>query len=84
MFDDPVAVFVTGAAILVALFVSLGGLGGSKSKDEKVYPIILGFATGNPPYKVSQQTAADIAEKAPAVQQVKPLIQRIYGNGKIA
>ena len=56
MFDDPVAVFVTGAAILVALFVSLGGLGGSKSKDEKVYPIILGFATGNPPYKVSQQT----------------------------
>ena len=53
-------------------------------KNEEVYPIILGFATGNPPYKVSQQTAADIAEKAPAVQQVKPLIQRIYGNGKIA
>jgi len=48
------------------------------------YPIILGFATGNPPYKVSQQQAADIAEKAPAAKEVKPLIQRIYANGKIS
>jgi predicted naringenin-chalcone synthase len=43
----------------------------------------MGFATGNPPYRVTQQQAADIAEKAPAVQEVRPLIQRIYGNGKI-
>jgi hypothetical protein len=50
----------------------------------KIYPIILGFATGNPPYKVTQQQAADIAERAPAVQEVRPLIQRIYGNGKIS
>jgi len=47
------------------------------------YPIILGFATGNPPYRVSQKEAADVAEKAPAVQEVRPLIQRIYGSGRI-
>lgn len=47
------------------------------------YPIILGFATGNPPYRVSQQEAANVAEKAPAVQEVRPLIQRIYGSGRI-
>ena len=51
--------------------------------SEQKYPIIMGFATGNPPYRVTQQQAADIAEKAPAVQEVRPLIQRIYGNGKI-
>jgi hypothetical protein len=44
----------------------------------------LGFATGNHPYKVTQQQAADIAEKAPACREVKPLIQRIYANGKIS
>ena len=75
------------AAALAAVFLTLLYMAFGDSKrdsSEKSYPIIMGFATGNPPYKVSQTTAADVAEKAPAVQQVKPLIKRIYGNGKIS
>mmetsp|Transcript_58436 Transcript_58436/g.132300 ORF Transcript_58436/g.132300 Transcript_58436/m.132300 type:complete len:411 (+) Transcript_58436:418-1650(+) len=70
---------LAAAFVLAAIF-----LRPPRPKEDKLYPIILGFATGNPPYRVSQQEAAAIAEKAPGVNEVKPLIQRIYGNGKIS
>lgn len=76
-------VLVAAGVVFVSL-IAMAFSGKKDGKSPKKYPIIMGFATGNPPYKVSQKTAADIAEKAPAVQQVKPLIQRIYGNGKIS
>jgi len=78
---DP-TVIAACAAVLVALVLFMQN--SKPKKADTVYPIILGFATGNPPYKVSQKQAANIAEKAPAVSEVQPLIQRIYGNGKIA
>lgn len=70
-------------AMAAAFVVAVLLLAPKGKKDEKMYPIILGFATGNPPYRVSQQEAANVAEKAPAVQEVRPLIQRIYGSGRI-
>ena len=45
---------------LISLFVSC----------PQKYSIILGFATLNLPYRMSQQQAADIAEKAFAVKEV--------------
>lgn len=78
---DPAALVALIAAIVVGfLFMSPA----KAPKVEKLYPIILGFATGNPAYRVSQKEAANIAEKAPAIKEVKQLIQRIYGNGKIS
>lgn len=76
------AVLIALVAVLLTL-VMMNNKPKAK-KAETVYPIILGFATGNPPYKVSQQQAANIAEKAPAVKEVRNLIQRIYSNGKIS
>merc|ERR1711975_215896 len=48
------------------------------------YPIILGFATGNPKYRVSQEQAVTIAEKAPGIESVRPVLRRIYNNSKIS
>lgn len=76
---DPAVLVALAAAFVVAVLF----LAPKQKGPEKKYPVILGFATGNPPYRVSQQQAADIAEKAPAVQDVRPLIQRIYSNGRI-
>lgn len=76
---DPTTLVALMAAFVVAVLL----LAPKGKKEEKKYPIILGFATGNPPYRVSQQEAANVAEKAPAVQEVRPLIQRIYGSGRI-
>ena len=78
---SPPVLVAIGAVFLTLIFMVIGEK--KEGKSEKVYPIIMGFATGNPPYKVSQTTAAEIAEKAPAVQKIKPLIKRIYGNGRI-
>lgn len=75
------ALLLTMVAGLVVAYMFLKP---EEKKELKKYPIILGFATGNPPYKVSQKAAADIAEKAPGVKEVAPLIQRIYGSGRIS
>mmetsp|Transcript_12885 Transcript_12885/g.15392 ORF Transcript_12885/g.15392 Transcript_12885/m.15392 type:complete len:411 (+) Transcript_12885:58-1290(+) len=79
--DPAVLVGLVAAVIIAFLFMQPAP---QKKGAEKKYPIIMGFATGNPAYKCSQKRAADIAEKAPAVKEVRPLIQRIYGNGKIS
>lgn len=76
---DPTVLVAVAAVLVVAMML----MPKKSAKPDTVYPIILGFATGNPPYKVSQDQAATIAEKAPAVNEVKHLIRRIYGNGRI-
>ena len=41
-------------------------------------PAILSVATGNPPYKVSQQDAQKLAEGSPKIQNLRPLLEMIY------
>jgi len=57
--------------------------GGGK-KEEKRYPVIIGMATGNPKYKVTQQEALQIALKAPGCANIRNVLDRVYSNSRIA
>lgn len=55
---------------------------GSK-KDEKLYPYMLGLATGNPKYRVTQKEALEVALKAPGCHGVRNVLERVYANTRI-
>lgn len=46
-------------------------------------PVILGMATGNPKYKVTQKQALKVAMNAPACAPLHNLLEKIYTNSKI-
>mmetsp|Transcript_24690 Transcript_24690/g.32223 ORF Transcript_24690/g.32223 Transcript_24690/m.32223 type:complete len:411 (-) Transcript_24690:365-1597(-) len=54
-----------------------------KSQSSKRYPVIIGMATGNPAYRVTQNEALAIAQKVPGCESVKPVLARMYGNSRI-
>ena len=54
--------------------------GGSK---KKVYPVIKGMATGNPRYRCPQRQALAVAMKVPGLDNVRPVLERIYTNSRI-
>lgn len=54
------------------------------NKNEKLYPIILGLATGNPKYKVTQKEALVIAMNAEGCKPIRDILSRIYTNSKIS
>jgi alpha-pyrone synthase len=79
MVVDPItlAVAVVVAAITFVLMKS------SSSGEKKRYPVIIGMATGNPPYKCTQQEALAVAQKVPGIEKVQAVLPRIYGNSRI-
>lgn len=44
---------------------------------------MLGLATGNPKYKVSQKDAVKVALKAPGCESIRNVLERIYSNTRI-
>lgn len=52
-------------------------------QDEPVFPVILGMATGNPPYVVPQTAAVRIAQSAQNTPKVLPILERVYKNSRI-
>ena len=74
-------VCVAGACVL-ATSLLMNTLTASP-KEEKLIPVIMGMATANPPYRVSQQQALAVAEQCPACESLKPVLARIYGNSRI-
>lgn len=56
---------------------------GSKKKDTKRYPIMLGLATGNPKYRVTQKEALQIALRAPGCASIRNVLDRVYTNSRI-
>jgi len=54
-----------------------------KNSTSKRYPVIIGMATGNPAYRVTQKEALAVAMKVPGCESVKPVLERMYGNSKI-
>lgn len=58
-------------------------LGGGSKKEEKRYPVMIGMATGNPKYKVTQDEALAIALKAPGCAPLRNVLERVYKNTKI-
>ena len=62
----------------------LGSSSAKKSEDEKAYPVMLGMATGNPKYKVTQKEALAIAMAAPACANLRNALEKIYSNSRIS
>jgi len=53
------------------------------AEDKILYPVILGLAHGNPPYKVPQTDALKVAAAADGIDSVRPMLERIYTNTQI-
>jgi alpha-pyrone synthase len=80
---DTLGSIVAAVLIGAAMFV-LVGLKSKKSSQSKRYPVIIGMATGNPAYKVTQEEACKIACSVPALPKDRiPVVERIYGNTRI-
>jgi len=75
------SVLVVITAVIGALVVAF--LNGKK-KESKRYPIIVGMATGNPKYKVSQREALKIAMSAPGCAAIRNILDRVYTNSRIS
>lgn len=62
---------------------------GAKPKAEKkqgppkVYPFMMGLATGNPKYRVTQKDALKVAQRAPGCEGIRNVLDRIYSNTRI-
>jgi alpha-pyrone synthase len=78
--DGPMLVAISAVAVALLMVV----LRRTGKKVEKVYPMIVGMATGNPEYRVSQEQALSIAMNVPQISKMKSVLERIYGNSKIS
>jgi len=45
---------------------------------------MLGLATGNPKYKVTQKDALKVAMAAPGCEKIRSVLERIYSNTRIS
>lgn len=54
------------------------------NKDEKRYTYMVGLATGNPCYKVTQKQALKIAMAAPGCAGIRDILDRVYTNSRIS
>lgn len=84
LFDGLPSEAKTALMVLTALVLVLSiSLMTKPAGEEKLIPVIMGMATGNPPYRASQQQALAIAEKCPDCNSIRPVLARIYGNSRI-
>lgn len=82
---DPNVILGAATVLLATLIYVLLGSGSSKSaSEEKRYPVMLGMATGNPKYKVTQKEALAIAMDAPACANLRNVLERVYSNSRIS
>jgi len=70
-------------AAIVVLATMLVLTMAAPKKEQKLIPTIMGMATGNPPYRASQEQALQVAESCPECTSIKPVLARIYGNSRI-
>lgn len=79
---DPVILVACATAILATLIIVV--MGNRKPKDVKRYPIMLGMATGNPKYRVTQKEALQIAMAAPGCANIRNVLEKVYSNSRIS
>jgi alpha-pyrone synthase len=79
-----VCVTILTAVIVYVLFGSKPSGNVKKQAPEKLYPYMIGLATGNPKYKVSQKDALKVAQKAPGCEGIRNVLDRIYSNTRIS
>jgi thiol-disulfide isomerase/thioredoxin len=74
----------TAFGVLTAALVAVSATLLSKpASDDKLIPVIMGMATGNPRYRASQQQALAVAKKCPDCKSLAPILDKIYGNSRI-
>eukprot|EP01035_Chromulina_nebulosa_P017595 gene17595-23167_t len=56
----------------------------AKKTSNKIYPYMVGMATGNPKYKVTQKEALNIAMQAKGCAELRNVLERIYTNSRIS
>jgi len=78
--EPNVLVACTTLLLAVIIYIAFN----SKPKDQKRYPYMLGLATGNPKYRVSQKEAVKVAMKAPGTEPIRNVLERIYSNTRIS
>jgi len=82
--QDKNAIISCVTLILCAMILAFSIMFKSKPRSGKRYPIMLGLATGNPRYKVSQMDALKVAMRAPDCDGIKSILERVYTNSKIS
>lgn len=80
---DPNVVIACATIVIATLIYVVMNATGNK-KPERLYPYMLGLATGNPKYKVSQKSALLVAQKAPGCEALRSVLERIYSNTRIS
>lgn len=83
---DPNVLLACGTVVIATLIYVLMSGGSSKKSGEreKLYPYMVGMATGNPKYRVHQKDAVQIALKAPGCSNISGVLERVYGNTRIS
>lgn len=56
----------------------------NQKKESQRYPVMLGLATGNPKYRVTQKEALQIALSAPGCASIRNVLDRVYTNSRIS
>eukprot|EP01036_Dinobryon_divergens_P027607 gene27607-36409_t len=56
----------------------------TESTPPKLYPYMIGLATGNPKYRVTQKDALMVAMAAPGCEKIRNVLERIYSNTRIS
>ena len=72
------------APLVLYIFLSGGSTSAKKAEEEQRYAVMLGMATGNPKYKVTQDEAAAVAMRAPGCANLRNIITKMYGNTRIS
>jgi alpha-pyrone synthase len=73
---------IIAACVIIFLSIAVYIVNG-RIKSDKIYPVIIGMATGNPPFRCTQKQALSIAQKAEGCISVRPVLERIYSNSRI-
>jgi len=76
-------VLIASVAVVISILIYVLSQPTTK-KEAKRYPIMIGMATGNPKYKVSQKEALAIAMSAEGCSELRNMLERIYTNSKIS
>jgi alpha-pyrone synthase len=77
-------VLVACGTVLIAVLIYVIMAPSQPKKESRRYPYMMGLATGNPKYRVSQKEAVKVALKAPGIDGIRNVLERIYSNTRIS
>jgi len=82
--DVNTLIFSCSLLICTIIYITFSGSKKESLKPKKLYPYMLGLATGNPKYRVTQSDALKVALRAPGCKNIQNVLERIYSNTRIS